>query len=42
MTHRDKAKYSCVHLPQQTEQVNTATWLHIVEGVCGGGCDVVI
>lgn len=35
MTHRDKAKYSCVHLPQQTEGVNTATWLHIVEGEWG-------
>lgn len=35
MTHRDKAKYSCAHLPQQTEQVNTVTWLYITVSVRG-------
>lgn len=47
MTHRDKAKYSCAHLPQQTEQVNTVTWLYITVSARGwdalirrGICDV--
>lgn len=29
MTHRDRAKYSCMHLPQQAEEVNTVTLMYI-------------
>jgi len=34
MTHRDKAKYSYKHLPQQAKEVNTVTCLYIARQAC--------